>query len=209
MNRRVALAGLFALLGGAAAWAGSIDTALMERPWPKQWVHDYEVGTSAVRWRQRASASEGLLAGAAFTAPSAPGRTWELATNYTELGPMTPGVSSVRIIEQTDIRRVIQIDMKVLWKDVRLVFEIEQEPPTAVRFRMANQALGEYRGVCRFHPEGQGTRVEITTWLKPAVHVPSRLVLWVQRSVMLKGIREFLNTCRPCLPAGRQAGPRG
>ncbi len=177
--------------------SASIDTAFIEAPWPRQWVHDYEVGTWMVRWRQKASRREGIFAGAGFMAPTDLQQTWALSTDYSDLGPMTPGVNSVTILEETENRRVIAIDIKVLWKDLHFVFEVEQEPPKAVRFRMVHEIIGDYRGVCWLEPdEDGGTHVELATWLKPAVNVPSRLVLWVERSVMLKGIRSFLETCK-------------
>ncbi len=185
--------GLAGLLIAPPVWAGSIDTAFIEAAWPKQWVHEYEVGTDTVRWRQKASRAEGIFAGAGFVAPTDLQKTWELSTSYADLGPMTPGVNAVTIVEETENRRVIAIDLKVLWKDLHLVFEVEQEPPKAVRFRMVHDIIGDYRGVCWLESaEGGGTHVELATWLKPSVNVPSRLVLWVERSVMLKGIRNFL-----------------
>jgi hypothetical protein len=188
---------IIAALQAAPGYAGSIDTGFLEVPWPKQRVHDYEVGTDTVRWRQHASAKEGIFAGAGFTAPADLQRTWELSTSYTDLGPMTPGVRSVEVVEESENRRVIAIEIKVLWKELRLVFEIEQKPPDAVRFRLVHEALGDYRGVYLLRAaEHDQTRVEMATWLKPAVRVPSGLVLWVERGVMLKGIRNFLETCR-------------
>lgn len=199
MTRRVLpLIGLVvAGLQAAPVCAGSIDTGFLEVPWPKQRVHDYEVGTDTVRWRQKASPKEGIFAGAGFTAPADLQRTWGLSTSYADLGPMTPGVRSVQVVEESENRRVIAIEIKVLWKELRLVFEVEQEPPDAVRFRLVHEAIGDYRGVCWLRAvEHDQTRVEMATWLKPAVRVPSGLVLWVKRSVMLKGIRNFLETCR-------------
>ena len=76
-----------------------------------------------------------------------------------------------------------------------LTFEVEQEPPHAVRFRLVHDAIWDYRGVCLMHPEGNQTSVELATWLKPAVRVPSGLIAWVERVVMLEGIRKFLKTC--------------
>ncbi len=183
------------LLVAAPVLAGFIDTGALERPWPKQWTHTYEVGKYPIAWRQRASRQEGIFASARFVAPSSLERTWTLATDYTDLGRMTPGVSAVTILEETPTRRVIQIDMKVLWKTIRLVFEIEQEPPKAVRFRLVNRFVGDYRGVCLMRPEGSGTAVELATWLQPAVRVPKGLVLSVERMLVLKGVREFLKTC--------------
>jgi hypothetical protein len=72
---------------------------------------------------------------------------------------------------------------------------IEQDPPSAVRFRLANRQIGEYRGVCLMRPDGEQTWVELATWLKPAVRVPSGLVLWAERVVLLKGVRSFLESC--------------
>ncbi len=200
--------GGWVLCSTATVCAASIDTAVLEQSWPKQWVHEYEVGKYAVRWRQRASADDGISSGASFTAPSALERTWALANDYHDLGTITPGVSSVRVLEQTATRQVLQIDIKVLWKTLRLVFEIEQDPPRATRFRLTNEVLGEYRGVCLFTPEGGGTRVELATRLQPAVRIPAGLVLSIERMVMLRSIREFLETCEHREPAAQAAAHR-
>jgi len=178
-----------------AVWAGSIETEFLEQPWPRQMVREYEVGKWPVRWRQKASVTEGIFAGASFNTTTPLEQTWELATDYTDLGSMTPGVTAVRMIEQTPTRQVIQIDIKVLWKTLRLRFEIEQERPDAVRFRLVNPELGEYRGVCLMRQEPNHTQVELATWLKPAVRLPSGLILSVERIVLLRGIRNFLETC--------------
>lgn len=178
------------------ASAGTIETTFLEQPWPKQRVKEYEIDKYPVQWRQAVKGKgQEIFAGASFTVPAAQETVWNLATDYTGLGTMTPGVEHVQFLEDTSARQVIQIDMKVLWKKLRLVFEIEREPLTITRFRMLNEAIGDYRGVCRISPEGGQTRVELATWLKPAVRVPTGLILWVERAVMLKGIREFLEAC--------------
>ena len=207
MGRRLARLSPFGIvlaLSGliGPSWAG-IETDVLERPWPRQQVREYEIDKYAVRWRQRVSKAEGIFAGASFVAPSPPERTWALATDYTDLGRMTPGVSSVRFLEQTPTRQVVQIDVKVLWKNLTLTFEVEQDPPNALRFRLIDDFIGEYRGVSLFRLEGEQTAVELATWLKPAVKVPSRLILWAERVVLLKGIRRFLETCErpPAAPA--------
>jgi len=184
------------LVSGSVIWAaGSIDTRFLEQPWPNQWVKEYEVDKYVVRWRQKASKREGIFAGVRFMAPTQLNTTWSLATDYTDLGQMTPGVSAVRFLEDSPTRQVIQIDVKVLWKTLVLTFEVEREPPHAVRFRLVNEQVGEYRGVCLMQPEGEQTAVELATWLKPAVRVPGGLILWVERVVLLHGIRNFLETC--------------
>ena len=175
--------------------AGTIETAFLEQPWPRQHVRETEVYKYAVRWRQKASKTEGIFAGASFTAPTPHHKTWDLATDYTDLGKMTPGVSSLRFLEDTPTRKVIQVNVEVLWKELSLTFEVEHEPPNAVRFRLLNEFIGEYRGVCLLRPQGDGTAAEVATWLNPAVRVPARLILWAERVVILKGIRNFLKTC--------------
>ncbi len=178
-----------------------IDTAFIEQPWPRQLVRELEVGRYPVRWRQHASHADGLFAGVRFTAPLAQQRVWDLANDYHDIGTMTPGVTSVRFLEQTPTRQVIQVDVKVLWKSLRLTFEVEQVPPQAVRFRLVNKLLGEYRGVCLFEeqpPAANGrpaTAVALSTWLKPARPVPIGLLMTVERVILLKGVREFLATC--------------
>jgi len=180
----------------AVASQGPIDTALLEQPWPGQWVHEYEVGRDPVLWRHKLSREQGILTGARFVAPASLDTAWALSTGYTDLGAMTPGVSAVRVLEESETRQVIEVDIKVLWKRLTLRFEIERAPPRAVRFRLTNEVVGEYRGLCRLTPHEAGTAVELATWLRPAVPVPERVIVGVMRYVMLRGIREFLRTCR-------------
>lgn len=201
---RAVLLAVLMLLGSpsSVAWAGSIDTTLLEQRWPKQVEREFEVYKYPVRWRQRVTRTEGIFAGAKFLSPSPLQRTWDLATDYTDLGRMTPGVSAVRFLEKTPTRQVVEVDVKVLWKDLTLTFEVEQDPPRAIRFRLVNDFIGEYRGVGLFRGEEAGTAVELVTWIQPAVKISPGLILWAERVVMMKGIRKFLETCErsPTLP---------
>jgi hypothetical protein len=176
------------------SFAGSIDTTILEQPWPKQRVHDYEVGKHTVRWRQDAS-SEGIFAGATFLAPTTIQETWDMATDYSDLGNLTPEVEKVVWVEKSQQRQVIQMTLKVLWKRLVLNFEIEQDSPNRIRFRMTSTRIGEYIGVCILTADGNGTRLDISTRLNTPVKLPSGLLLWVQRSAMLSGIRSFLKNC--------------
>lgn len=187
----------FCLLAGCPglAWAGSIDTILLERPWPRQYEREFEVYKYPVRWRQLVTKREGIFAGAAFFSPSPRQRTWDLATDFTDLGRMTPGVSDVRFLENTPTRQVVEADVKVLWKDLTLKFEIEQDPPRAIRFRLVNDFIGEYRGVGLFRESGTGTAIEVSTWVRPAIKIAPGLIVFAERVVMMKGIRNFLVTC--------------
>ena len=189
---------------------GTIDTDFIQSPWPNQWVREFEVGRYQVRWRERVSKQEGLFAGASFEAPLARPTVWDLANNYSDIGTMTPGVVAVRFLEQQPTRQVIQIDVKVLWKTLRLIFEVEQDPPNAIRFRLVNKVLGEYRGLCVFdelpsgvttQPSAPRTGVELSTWLKPARPVPMGLLLIVERITMLRGVKGFLESCEHPTPA--------
>lgn len=195
MTRRIILWVVCVLCVASPALAASIDTTFLEQEWPKQYVHEYEVDKYPVRWRQKAGKTDGIFAGAGFTAPSGLQRTWHLATDYTDLGTKTPGVTAVRFLENTETRQVIEIDAKVLWKTLTLKFEVERDPPRAIRFRLLNEAIGEYRGMCLMREEHGQTRVDLATWLQPAVRVPHRLILWAERVVILKGVRNFLQTC--------------
>lgn len=196
---------LFAIMLGitTTAWAGTIDTSVLEAPWPKQHVHDTEVGRYAVRWRERASKTEGIFAGVRFTAPVPQQTAWDLANEYQDVGEMTPGVTAVRYLERSQMRERIAIDVKILWKTLTLTFEVEKEPPRIMRFRLVNEALGEYRGLCLFEPSAApagaaaepSTTVELATWLKPNRPVPMRLLLLVERMTLLQGARRFLEAC--------------
>jgi len=202
---RACLAALFILGALSALHAeeppGQIDTVFLEQPWPKQRVREYEVHTYAVRWRQRASKQEGIFAGAGFTAPARLEDVWALTTDFTDLGTMSPAVERVEIVENTPTRQVVVLTAKVLWKRLRLRFEVEKDPPRTVRFRLLNPRLGEYRGVCRLQPDGERTGFEISTWLKTPVPVSPRMILWAERVILLDGIREFLLTCEGLSPA--------
>jgi hypothetical protein len=180
-------------------FAGTIDTSFLEGSWPKQLVRELEVGRYPVRWRQRASASDGIFAGIRFLAPLPRQVMWEQSTDYSDIGQITPGVTAVRYLEQSEHRQVIQIDAKVLWKTLQMTFEVEQEPPKAIRFRLTNEALGDYRGLCTFEETptstGPGTTAELITWLKPSRPVPMGALLLLERMVLLRAVREFLQEC--------------
>ena len=194
--RRVTLALILLLVQAAVLSAGSIDTRFLEGPWPGERTHETEVGRYAVTWRQRASKREGIFAGVRFTAPLDHQAVWALANEYEDVGVMTPGVAAVRYVERSELREVIEVDVKILWKSLTLRFEVEKEPPAIVRFRLVNEALGEYRGLSRFAESGAGqTAVDLVTWLKPARPVPMRLLLIVERIAMLQASREFLKRC--------------
>jgi len=188
-------------MSGSVA-AASIDTALLEQPWPKPWVHEYEVGRYPVRWRQSAGAPQGVLAGVRFEAPLAREAVWGLTTEYTDVGRMVPGVRAIRILQEGPNRKVIQVEVKVLWKELRLSFEIEQDPPRAIRFRLVNAGLGEFRGLVTLeerpaaHPgQSTGTVVELSMWLKTERPIPVKLLLLVERMSLLQGTRRFLEAC--------------
>ena len=112
-------------------------------------------------------------------------------------------MQAVRFLERETRRQVIQLDVKILWATLQLTFEVEQEPPERLRFRLTHELVGEYRGVCVFEesaaPPGEApqawTGVELATWLKPARPVPMGLVLLVERMTLLRGVRSFLEAC--------------
>jgi hypothetical protein len=181
--------------------SGTIDTEWLQQPWPKQIVRYLEVGRYEVQWRQRANRREGVYAGVRFTAPLDQASVWEKTSDFSDIGRMTPGVVAVRTLEQGPTRQVIQLDVQVLWKSLQLTFEVEQDPPEAMRFRLVNELLGEYRGVCWLKAAPAGTVVELATWLKPARPIPTSLLLFVERKVFLDGVRNFLEECERYPPS--------
>ena len=197
MGRRgVLIGGVAWLLLPSALSAGTIDTELLQTPWPKQLVRHLEVGRYEVQWRQRASRREGIFAGVRFLAPLDRQSVWDKTNDFSEIGRMTPGVTAVRFLEQGPTRQVIQLDVKVLWKTLQLTFEVEQDPPRAIRFRLVNEVLGEYRGVCWLEEGSQaGTLVELATWLQPSRPLPMGLILVVERMTLLEGVKSFLEEC--------------
>ncbi len=176
--------------------SATIDTTDLEAPWPKQHVRELEVRRHHVRWRQYASGKDGIFVGARFVSPASVADAWNISADYGELKRLTPGVKSVRVIEESPTREIVETEIKVLWKTIRLRFEVERDPPRAVRFRLVHQHIGEYRGVCLIQPHGEReSEVEMITWLKPAVRLPTGLILSIQRMVFLQGIRNYLADC--------------
>lgn len=190
-----ALAWSLPVLFASTLSAGTIDTEFLQQPWPKQIVRHLEVGRYEVRWRQRASRREGVYAGVRFTAPLDRASVWKQTSDFSDIGRMTPGVSAVRFLEETPTRQVIQLDVAVLWKTLQLTFEVEQDPEQTIRFRLVNQVVGEYWGVCWFEEASAGTIVELATWLKPSRPIPTGLLLFVERKVFLDAVRNFLEEC--------------
>lgn len=189
--------GLIGLASTTIAW--TIETDQLVHPWPKQWTHDFEVGRHTVHWRQRASRTEGVFAGVRFHVPRERHAVWDLANEYEDVGRITPGVRAVRYLEQSPTRQVIQLDLKILWKDLTLTFEVERDPPREVRFRWLDHRFGEFRGVCAFEElaasETNGaptTNVDMATLFKSTRPVPMNLLLAVERLALLQAVRRFL-----------------
>jgi hypothetical protein len=179
----------------------AIDAAGLEEAWPKQRIQELEVGRHAVRWRHKASRAEGIFSGIRFTAPAPVETVWERAADYQGIGPTVPGVRRVRTADQGEGRQVVDIDAKVLWREFTMRFEVEQDPPNTMRFRLVRPAVGEFQGIARFRPAGSpeapGTVIELSTWLRPTRAVPIRLLLAVERMAMLHGTKAFLGQFEP------------
>ena len=212
-TRRFAWIAALIVLSSSAA-AGTIDTGALERRWPKERVRETEVGRYPVRWREWASRKDGVRTGVRFLAPLGRQAVWDFATDYKDVGTHVPGVTAVRFLEESPTRQVIQLDIKVLWKILQLTFEVERDPPNALRFRLANQAIGEYLGLCTFEEaSGLATRddskpattVELSTWLKPSRPIPLGLVLLVERMTLLPGVKNFLKGCEQAASSKPQA----
>jgi len=196
------VAALAVVFGAAVLAAAAIDTETIERPWPKEHTREYEVGRDTVRWRQKVDKRQGLFAGMRFTVPRERQAVWKLSNDYSGVGHITPGVEAVRYIKEGPNRQIIEVDMKVLWKLFTLRFEMEQEPPKAVRFRWADERFGEYLGVAVFEEvAGTGkdaapaTRVDLSTRFLPVHPVPMHLLLGVERIAMLTAAKKFLKAC--------------
>ncbi len=200
LRRGVLIVACLALLAGTAVAA--IDTETLNQPWPKQTTHTYEIGRYPVRWRQKLSKKEGLWTGARFIAPRPREQVWALSNDYSDVGKMTPGVKAVHIRQEGEHRKVVAVDMKILWKELTFTFEFEEDPPNAIRFRWHDERFGEYVGIATFaesaakpgEPSTQ-TEVELSTLFKPNGKAPLRLLLGVERMAMLSATRDFLKSC--------------
>ncbi|MDP3722329.1 MAG: SRPBCC family protein, partial [Candidatus Omnitrophota bacterium] len=199
------LVGLFLLspLGEAA-----IDTDFLQQSWSRQWVRHVEVGRHQVRWRQRASRTDGIFAGVRFEVPLDRQAVWERSNDYTDLSTMTPGVTAVRWIERQEHRQVLQVDVKVLWKRLTLTFEVEQDPPTAMRFRLVHPIVGEYRGLCVFEasaaPKAGSPAFAVSPWRQPGEEGEAGVAAKPGR----QGTGEAEHGFGAVPPHGRQQGPR-
>lgn len=169
-------------------------------------MRELEVGRYPVRWRQRASRREGVFAGLEFDAPCSRAQLWQQTTDYADFQEKVPGVSRVTVREESPVRRTIDIEMRVLWRTFRLAFEVEEARAAdhdEIRFRLAHEVIGEYRGVCWLRdppaapgaqPDRAHTTVGLATWLKPARPVPMGLILLTERMAFLHGVQNFLES---------------
>ena len=186
--------------GASASWPDGIDVEALRHPWHRQHVHSLEVGRYPVRWRQAVSRAEGLKVGVRFTAPLPRQQVWTLTTDYRDVGQMTPGIVRIHVTEESPQRQVIEMDVKVLWKRLRLVFEVEQDPPREIRFRWRDAHIGELRGLCVLEEssspdEANGTLIEFSTWFRPFRPVPLGLLTVVERTALLQSVKQFLKAC--------------
>ncbi len=198
--RRAILAIACLVAGATLVDAGTIDTSFIEQEWPKQLVREFEVGRHQIRWRQRGSRRDGIFAGVRFASRLPRAQVWALATNYRDVSPKIPGVAAMRFVEATPLRQVIEIEMHVLFRRFVLRFEVEQEPPSAIRFRLVNAALGEFRGMCLFADAAPGTAMELAIWIKPVRPLPIGFLLAAERMILLQGVRNFLDSCEQLSP---------
>ena len=194
-----------ALCVAATAAAATIDTQFFDRPWPRQWTHRYEVGRHMVDWRQGGSRAEGTFAQARCAVPLPRQTVWTLSTDFPTLWRMTPAVKAFRILEQQPAHQVVEIDLHVFWKTVRLTFAVDYDPPRAMQFRLIDHIAGTCQGICTFTEEpptrrgataaSATTTVELLMWVKPTRHIPMRLLWFVERTTILQGIKAFLAAC--------------
>jgi hypothetical protein len=187
---------LLALLASGTAAA---DHEPLAAVWASRRGRLLEVGRHEVEWRERIDRAQGILAGIRFTAPRDRDTVWRLANDYAEIGRKTPGIRQVAILERQPNRQVLQVDVKVLWKEVSLRFDVEQSPPAMIRFRWLGGPHGTYEGLCLFEPAeaGEATQVRLSTRLQLARRVPARLLLTAERVMMLHAARAFLDSLDP------------
>lgn len=170
----------------------------LARPWPRERARHIEVGRTDVVWREATLKHRQILAGADFTVPSDVATTWSALTDYRALGPLTPGVTRVELLEETPTRRLVQVTiaLRTLFgtRTLQLRYAIDQEPPRWVTFRLLENPFVDYRGRVELTAADGGTRLALATALHPRVAIPSWLLLWVERHVVLGGIRTWLTT---------------
>ena len=188
----------------ATAAAATIDTRFFDRPWPHEWTHRYEVGRHVVDWRQGGSRATGTFARARAAVPLPQETVWELSNDFPALGRMTPAVKAVRMLDEQPAHQIIEVDLHVFWKHLRLTFEVDKQPPRAMQFRLIHSGAGQCQGVCLLTENPQAlvngkampsTTIELVIWVKPTRRISTRLLLFVKRTTILQGIKAFLAAC--------------
>ena len=189
-----ALALLFAVTAVPISAASTLGTEWLSDTWPGERVRTIEVRNHPVRWRQAKRRDEGAFAGVRFHAPIARSDAWAASTDYPRVGRTLSPVTRVTVTEKGGGLRLVEVEGKILWRTVRLAFEVEQEPPDLLRFRLVKSRLGEYEGICLFEPAaGGGTTIELSTRVLPAsARVPLGMLLVFERMAMLQGVQGFL-----------------
>lgn len=198
-------AGVFAgacWLSGLAAWGASaptVDVEALRQPWRNERARVVEVGRHPVRWRHAIRRREGLKAGVRFTAPLPRRDVWTLATDYRAIGRMTPGVSDVQVTPAGPQRQRVAVEVRVLWKQLRMVLDVEHDPPQQVRFLWRHPQIGALQGLCTFDAsqplETDATLVECSSWFQPSRQAPLGLLAAVERAALLHAVHQFLSAC--------------
>jgi hypothetical protein len=183
----------------------AIDTTELEQPWPTQRMRVTEVGTHAVHWRQWDGKDRGLFGSMEFVVPYPLDVVWEQSTNLDDIVAVSPDIQSMRIVETAGHRTVVEAKVRVLWRVVTMVFEIEETPQEVVRFRLYHSETGEYVGMTRFTPvtaeqapatDGEHTGMVVSTRFRFARQVPGAVVLPLQRMILLRGMKRFMEGCQ-------------
>jgi hypothetical protein len=201
------------LLAAGVCAAEPIDVEWLRGAWARAPAREFEVGRHPVQWRQQVGTDGGVLAGLEFAAPCGREALWRQLADAPALGRHLPGVRAVAVTPQGPDRRLIEVTMRVLWKELRLRFEVEQQRLGAedeVRVRLSHEALGEFLGLCALRDgsgEARSSTVRFVSLLRPGRPVPSGVILWAQRAALVRGARNFLASAeRSCYTTAPGSG---
>jgi len=189
------------VIGTLVLVAGASTEELLQRPWPRERRRTLEVGRTAVVWREATRPDHRLFAGADLTVPADLDTAWRSLSDARALGPMTPGVARVDVLEETETHRLVQVTIALRTllgtRTMQLRYAMDQQPKEWMAFRLVEHPYVAYRGRLDFATSEGGTRLALATELQPRVRIPTWLLRWVERRVVLGGIRAWLRALAP------------
>lgn len=131
--------------------------------------------------------------------PVAPEKVWSVLTDYEHLSEFIPLLNQSRITKRDGQELLLDqtgtIRFPFYKKDLQVVFRVNEEPMTALRFKKISGSFVVYDGSWQLKPVSQGTCVRYEATVEPDLKIPQWVVTQLERGLMKATFRAILQRC--------------